>query len=194
MPQAPPEPPIDLPSRALPLRTLPRSDALYRVHQTHLNAKHFGRSGDWRFDAPDASYGTLYAGLVPEVSFAETLLRGAGHVTQSEIELRSLCRFLVPRSLRLVRMFGPYMIRIGANASVTSGVDCSCSKRWSRALYNHPARPDGILYRATHDNNQFTVALFDRAGNALDAGTTAPLLSDLVLLGRILERYKASIR
>jgi hypothetical protein len=86
------------------------------------------------------------------------------------------------------------MISIGANASVTSGVDYSCSKRWSLALYNHPAQPDGILYRATHDNNGLAVALFDRAGNALDAGTTAPLLSDLVLLGRILERYKASIR
>jgi hypothetical protein len=123
MPQVPPEPPVDLPSRALPLRTQPKSDALYRVHQSHLNAKHFGRSGDWRFDAPDASYGTLYAGLIPEVSFAETLLRGGSYVAQSEMELRSLCRFLVLRSLRLVRMFGPYMISIGANASVTSGVD-----------------------------------------------------------------------
>jgi RES domain len=194
MPHAPPEPPIDLPARALPLRTLPKSDALYRVHQMHLSAKHFGRSGDWRFDAPDASYGTLYAGLLPEVSFAETLLRGAGHVAQSEIARRSLCRFLVLRPLRLVRMFGPYMIRIRANAGVTSGVDHGCSQRWSRALYNHSARPDGIIYRATHDNDQLAAVLFDRAGNALDAGTTAPVLSDLVLLGRILERYKASIR
>ena len=100
-------------SRALPLRALPKSDALYRVHQTHLSAKHFGRSGDWRFDAPDASYGTLYAGLAPEVSFAEALLRGDGHVAQSEIALRSLCRFLVLRPLRLMRTFGPHMIRIG---------------------------------------------------------------------------------
>jgi hypothetical protein len=194
MDSRPPDPPQDLHSRSLPLEILNVGQTIYRIHSTTKDPKFFGNSGDWRFDAPDASYGTLYAGLSAEVAFAETLLRGTGSlVAQSELKARSLCRFTVMRDLRLVRLYGPSMSSIDATAAITAG-HYAPSQRWSQAIWLHPESPDGILYRATHDNDKLALVLFDRAQDRIDGGATAPLLSDLILLGRVLDHYRASIR
>jgi hypothetical protein len=194
MESPPPDPPSDLHSRPLPLEILGVGRAIYRIHKTTLTSKYFGKSADNRFDAPDASYRTFYAALTAEAAFAETLLRGTGSlVAESELNIRSLCRFALVRELRLVRLHGPFMARIGVTAAVTAG-HYDTSQRWSKAFWLHPQRPDGILYKATHDNDKFALALFDRAQHAIDGGTTAPLLSDKRLLGQILDHYQASIR
>ena len=189
-----PKPPSDLHTKTLPLEVWSAGRNLYRIHRTVNVPKFFGRSGDWRFDAPDASYGTLYVATSPEAAFAETLLRGSGgFVALSELEARSLCKFTVVRELRLVRLYGPNMSSLGATAAVSSG-DYVASRQWSRALWSHPEQPDGILYRATFDNDRFAVVLFDRAEAEIDPGATTKLLSDIKLLGRILDQYRASIR
>jgi hypothetical protein len=189
-----PDHPSDLDKRPLPLETVGAGRELFGIHLTTLTPKFFGQSGTWRFDAPDKSFGTLYAALTPEAAFAEALFRGPGSVvSQTEIEIRSLCRLTLTRVLRLVRLHGPSLSRLGATAAVTSG-PYATSQRWSRALHSHPESPDGILYRATHDNDQFSVAIFHRAEGGIDCGTTAPLLSDANLLGQILDHYGASLR
>ena len=190
----PPLPPPNLGARSLPVETLPTGTQVFRIHVSARHPRFFGRSGLWRFDSPDRSYGTLYAGRSPEVAFAETLLRGPGTlVAESELAIRSLCRFSVMRPLRVMRLYGRDLIAVGANASVTSG-SYACSQTWSRALHEHPARPDGILYRATRDNDELAIVVFERAREAIDNGTSTSLLADPVLLGRILDHYRASIR
>lgn len=190
----PPVPPADLLHRLLPVHTLEPGSTLFRIHQSARGPKHFGRSGLWRFDAPDAGYRTLYAGLRPEVAFAETMLRGPGTlVAASELASRALCRFIVVQPMRLVQLYGRHLVSMGANASVTSG-PYAHPQSWSGALHAHPEAPDGILYRATHDNDELAVVVFDRAAGLIDDGASVGLLSDLALLGRLLNHYKAAIR
>src|ERR1700680_1119030 len=190
-----PEPPSDLHKRSLPLEILSSGLVIHRVHATAKAAKFFGRSGDWRFDSPDGSYGTLYATKSEHGCFVETLPRGLnGFVAQSELYKRAFCRFTLQREMKVVRLYGPYMSGIGATAAVTSSPDYRLCQRWSQAFYSHTQAPDGILYKCNYDNDELALALFDRAADAIDSGSSTPILNDLALLGSILDRYKASLR
>jgi RES domain-containing protein len=190
-----PEPPPDLHAKSLPLEILSTGTVIHRVHATAKNAKFFGWTGNWRFDSPDGSYGTLYAAMSEQACFVETLLRGLnGFVAQSELQMRSFCRFTAVRDIRLVPLYGPHMVGIGATAAVTSNPDYSLCQRWSQALHSNDDVPDGILYKSNYDNDELAVVLFDRAANAIDNGSSTPIMSDIPLLGGILNRYKASIR
>lgn len=194
-PPAIPEPPVDLASRTLPLEILPAGREIFRIHQTSMSGKFFGRQGNWRFDSPNNRFGTLYAGLSEHVCFIETLLRGKGClVAESELQIRSFCRFTTSRQVRLVQLYGRHLAPLGASAAVTSIPDYSVSMRWSQALHSHRDQPDGILYKSNYDNDEFALVLFCRAENAIDGGISSPLMSDIAKLGNILDRYKASLR
>jgi hypothetical protein len=189
-----PEPPADLSARKLQMYQVAPGDKLFRIHQSGYDGKYFGRSANHRFDDSSSNYGTLYAGLLPYVAFAETLLRGRGTlVASSELAIRSMCSFTVLQPIMLVRLYGPDLAPLGANAAVTSG-PYPCAQRWSRALHDHPDHPDGIIYRATHDNNELAVVIFDRAAASIDKGSSIGLLDDLVLLGQMLDHYQAAIK
>ena len=187
-------PPSDLALRALPIQILDRHTKIFRIHRTALGAKFFGASADWRFDDPNKSYGTLYAGLTPEIAFAETLLRGKGTlIAEAELKLRSLCTFTVRDDIRLVELHGKRMFKIDANANVTSGLPYNASQAWSSAFHHHPDAPDGIVYRGTRDNSQFALVLFDRAKHKIDDGASFPLMQDKTALGVLLDRYEAGL-
>ena len=38
---------------------------------------------------------------------------------------------------------------------------------WSKAIAEHPTRPDGIAYHARHDDNELCYAIFDRASGCI---------------------------
>ena len=190
----PPAPPSNLSTRRLPIQRVPAGTGLFRIHKSANGAKYFGRSASWRFDDPFSTYGTLYGGLIPRVAFAEVLLRSAGSlVALSELAIRSLCSFTALRTINLVPLHGRYLATLGANASVTSG-SYSVAQQWSRALHDHPEQPDGIVYRATRDNDEFAFVIFERAAAAIDGGSSTELLADLALLGEILDHYQAAVR
>ena len=189
----PASPPSDLADTDLPIEAIDPGEILYRIHRIGDGPKFFGRTGNWRFNSPAGAFGTMYAGLSPDVAFAETLIRGRGSlVAFSEIEIRSLCRFRVARPIRVVRMFGPSLTRLRAGADVTSG-DMSVSRSWAQALHDHPQEPDGIKYRSKYDNDEFAVALFERCSSSFDGGTMAPLADDATLLGAIFDRYDLAL-
>jgi hypothetical protein len=64
------------------------------------------------------------------------------------------------RDLRLVDLSGGGLTLIGADARLTTGV-YSLSQAWSKALYNHADRVDGLYYRSRYDPSRFCVALYD---------------------------------
>jgi hypothetical protein len=68
---------------------------------------------------------------------------------------------------------------------------------WSLALWKHPQKPDGILYRSRHDPDKKAVALFDRAEveAALSFKNKGALLdyNNIELLAKILDHYKFSL-
>jgi hypothetical protein len=165
-----PRPPADLAGRTLPVRTVSVGETLPRFHDARHGPVFFNRTRDYRWNAPQGSYGVCYAGLSLEASFAETFLRtpGATLISMDLVETRALSRLVATREIRLVEMADTGLARLGATSAVCSILPYDLPQEWSAALYAHPERPDGILYRSSHDDGQFCAALFEPAGNALE--------------------------
>lgn len=194
-----PQSPSDFDGQALPLVRLDRS--WERMHACAYGAIYFNRKNTGRFNAPDEEYGVMYMGGDMACCFVETFGRldtpaGTTVRSVSEMQLINMCISTI-RSLRplaLVDLTGPGLRRIGADARLIAG-DYRESQRWGLALWAHPNQPDGILYPARHDPSLQSVALFDRARDAVEAGASHALstLNDADLAA-LLDRYNFSLR
>jgi hypothetical protein len=155
----------------LPIVSEPRS--WHRIHRADQPALHFGRAAANRFDDPLGEFGVLYVGADPHCCFVETFGQntGARLIAQAALAQRSLARIEADRALRLVDLTGVGLARIGADERLNAGAH-DAARRWSRALWDHPDRPDGVLYRARHDPSRTCAALYDRAAETL---RTTPL-------------------
>ncbi|MDN5849100.1 MAG: RES family NAD+ phosphorylase [Nitrococcus sp.] len=184
-------PPADLVLRSLPSAPAPPDGCLYRIHYTKQDPRYFGTGIGYRFNDPCESYGVCYLAYRQAGAFAETLLRHRLNdlVPWEDIEMRSLATFQLRRPLRLVPLYGRHLSGLRANATATTG-RYHLSQAWSRALHDHTERPDGIAYRAAHDDDEIAVALFDRANNALGHSVTTPLNRLPRLLMELFERYR----
>jgi hypothetical protein len=165
----------------------------HRIHAGGSRALYFGRERKSRFDAPAGEYGVLYVGEDAHTAFVETFGRETGidAVTRSALRRAALSTMASRRPLRLIDLAATGgLARIGADGRLCTG-DHAISRRWSKALYVHPSKPDGILYPARHDLARWAVALFDRARRDLVVESTT-LLSDpklARLLADILDTY-----
>lgn len=161
-----PLPPPDLRGRDLPLARWVKP--LWRIHSAKRAAVHFGKSGDSRFDDPEHKFGVLYASDTWLGAFIET----AGHrtgvriVTRTWLEDRAVTQIAVSRALHLVDLRGRGLPRLGIDARITAG-EHAPAQRWSRALWLHPSKPDGLCYCSRHDSSRTSVALFDRVEKSL---------------------------
>jgi len=193
-PKPGPLPPADLATRDPPIEALPAGATFVRIHRSTLDPLHFGNSGDNRFDDPERRYGVCYAARSLEGAFAETCLREVGEtlVPLSRLAERSATVVTVTAELRLVELHGPGLARLGATAALSSGT-YDVSQPWSRAIHDHPARPDGIVYRSNHDNGELCVGLFDRCRDRLRPGAATGLMQDRARLAMLLERYKIGL-
>ncbi len=197
-----PDPPPDLPQRALPITDY--SSELYRIHRLQHAAKFFGRSRTHRWDATGGEFGVMYTGATPSVSFAETLLPAPGTlaaitvsasgatvpVSGSMVANYGLALVTPMEPLRCVDLRGPGLARVGADGRLTSGLHL-VAQRWSLALWSHPSAPDGILYRSRRDPDDTSLAIFDRAGEKVRVETLGGLKEPRhrELLEQIYERY-----
>lgn len=219
-PETHPLPPDDLAERDLPL--VQRHGPWVRLHQGRYDPVYFGRTGRNRFDAPwsrerdqgstesdrgaserdqsaregDRSFGVLYVAEDAFAAFIECFGRPTGTRVVAAEQLRQyhLAEFRTARPLSLVDITGEGLARIGADAALCSG-PYEVSQRWALAFWQHPSRPEGILYRARHDPARLCVAAFDRPEvvelmkkglRPLGGIMSAPLLP---LLGSILDLY-----
>jgi hypothetical protein len=186
----PPLPPADFATRALPIETIDAAATFVRIHLTAFEALHFGRTGRNRFDDPKRSFGVCYLSRSLEGAFAETCLRavGAQFVALSFLQARSVTTLAASRPLRLVAVHGAGLAAIGTTSAVSGG-DHALAQAWAWAIHEHPDAPDGLIYRANHDNGELCVALFDRASAALGPAGVEPLVADRRRLGLLLARY-----
>ena len=199
-PGPPPLPPRDLRKRLLPIHRVPAGTQLYRIHPADRLPIFFGpQVGEPprnRWDAPGGEFGVCYLAEQPWTAFAETFLRVPERMTVEEVDLetRSVARVLAMRELRLAALHGHGLRRLGATAAVCSG-PYSVSRAWSLALHGHPEKPDGIRYRARHDDDGFAIALFDRASRAVAPRDTAALTHPALEphLGAWLDRYSVGL-
>jgi hypothetical protein len=195
-----PLPPPDFAGRALPLHVVDGDTLLFRIHRAELGALFFGPAAGspplGRWDAPEGEFGVCYLGLEPYVAFAETFLRVPGILSVGEADLRgrALARVRCRRALRLAAFHGSGLARIGASSALCSGPH-EASRIWSAALHAHPAEPDGVLYRARHDDDGFAAALFDRGADAVEVASSESLLDEeiITVTGSILDRYDLAI-
>jgi len=196
-PEPHPLPPTDLADHPLPIREI--ASPWFRSHRADLEPIYFGRDQTrGRFNDPLEEYGVMYIGLDAFTAFIETF--GASRtatgpyladniITEEEVAARCLCDIRSNRSVSVVDLAsGHGLSRLNADARLGSG-DWSIAQNWSRALWSHPSRLDGVLYRARHDPARLCLALFDRARDVLEADCATNVLTDRVRLAAILDHY-----
>jgi len=194
------DPPGDLSERRLPITET--DSPLYRSHSIRHQPVFFGKSGVHRFDAPDGSYGVLYAAQDPYCAFIETFGQSTGGqstslntVTTEALANRALSQVRPARPLQLVDLTGSgSLARIGADSRLFAA-DREVARKWSLAIYHHPLRPDGILYPARHDPARYACAIFDRAPRLVIAQTISwwDHGPQRLLLADILNHYGCSL-
>lgn len=165
-----PLPPADLDGRQPLIVELPAGTPLHRFYRLAHEPIYFDPSTSGRFNAPDGSYGILYAAKGVEGAFAETFLRVPGRTLLAAdfVEACSYVRLRNTRALRLVNLGGAGLARIGATAEILhSGLPYDVPQAWSRALHAHPINADGIAYRGRHDDNEVCCAIFSDASAAI---------------------------
>jgi hypothetical protein len=186
-------------NRALPKRlALSRAKAgarWMRIHAQGKSALWFGPGAGSqplnRFDDPNGRFRVCYLGTTVEVCFAETFLRNppVRILALDDLAGRSIATLELRRDLRLVPLHGRNLARLGVTAELASGSDYLASQLWSRAIWEHQDRPDGILYRSRHDDSALCVALYHRAKAGLAFVREQALTEDAQQLARLLRRY-----
>jgi RES domain len=145
---------------------LPAGERLHRFYTAKWEPIFFDTSTDGRFNAPDASYGVLYAAREIDGAFAETFLRNPGRtlIDPDVLKRKAYVRLTNERELMLIRLAGPGLARLGATAEVShGGLPYAVPQAWSQALSRHPVGADGIAYHARHDDTELCYAcLADR--------------------------------
>jgi hypothetical protein len=190
------EPPPDLRRIELPLVELHARDLLYRIHRLTSEPLWFGPGPQPvnRFDDPRGKYGVCYFGLTRDAAFAETFLRQppVRMISRAFADDRGFAEFAIGRPLRVVQSYDAGLARIGATSTIASGVH-DIARRWSRAFWEHPSKPDGIQYRCRHDDGEMAIALYDRCVSALSEAQRFSIREDVVWFGSVLERYRLAL-
>ncbi len=156
------------------------------------------RSGH-RVNAPAGQFGVLYAAEAIEAAFSETFIRLGQRppvVQESMLARRTVSELKWHRALRVVDFTGAALVRLGVDARLTSMDDYPLCQRWALWLHQHPALPDGILYRARTAPHCRSLALFERAGAPAPSTALTPSLASIAFtarLGEILEMFGAEL-
>lgn len=190
-----PLPPADLQERRPDLIEIPAVEKLHRFYTTQWEPIFFDRSTIGRFNAPDGSYGVLYAAKEAAGAFAETFLRTPGRtlIDTDLLQRKAYIRLTTGRNLTLIRLAGPGLAHLGATAEVThSGLPYDVAQAWSAALLAHPVGADGIAYHARHDDSELCYALFDRSADAI-VEDVRELDLDQDWFWRIADRYRVGL-
>ncbi|MER8383875.1 RES family NAD+ phosphorylase [Mesorhizobium sp. M1399] len=168
---------------------------VHRFYTAKFGPIFFDKSTAGRFNALDASYGVLYAAKETSGAFAETFLRTPGRtlIDTDILQRKAYVRLIIERDLKLIRLAGPGLARVGATAEVAhGGLPYDVPQAWSIALARHPIGADGIAYHARHDDAELCYALFDRSADAItEAARELDLDQDW--FWRIAGRYRVGL-
>ena len=187
--------PIPALPKRLPMRHVKVGTRWMRIHAQARSPLWFGpargRQPIHRFDDPTGRFRVCYFGTTVEVCFAETFLRNppVRILGFDDLARRSIATVEVLRDLQLVPIHGRNLARLGVTAELASDSNYATSQLWSRALWEHSDRSDGILYRSRHDDSALCVALYDRAKDGLAIVQDHSLARDHQQLARLLRRY-----
>lgn len=157
--------------------------------------KNATRFSDPRRRKPDNRFGVIYLGSSLKVCFVEAVLRDrrdgiVGEIVMDETELtdRHYSLIAVREPLRLVNFGDDGLLQMGIPTDVARGRSQGLARKWSLAIYDHPAAVDGILY-PSRLNNETNLAIFDRAVTKLSSQSTHDL-DKAPGIGGILDRFE----
>ena len=191
-----PAPPKDL--GRIHVTTVELAGPFFRTHGIKRGPLTPGNTGLNRFDARDGSYAVLYLGCDEYCAFVETFAHSSGTrtITTSVLKSRALSQLRPNRALRLIDLAGSgTLVRIGVDSRLFAG-DYQRAQLWSKALHDHPAKADGLLYPSRLDPPKRAVALFlDRYSKFAELSRQrwyAPK-SQRILLAAIAEHYKIEL-
>lgn len=144
-----------------------------------------------RFDAPNGEYRICYLGSTREAAFAEVFLRHppVEVISESDVEARRIAEVQVIRRLRVAVLHGRGLARAGMTATISTGADYSVSRAAALAIWSRHADIDGIEYRARHDDGELSLALFDRASDAIVERPRVRLTDDRAWYAQLPGRY-----
>jgi hypothetical protein len=193
-----PLPPDDLNKRELKLMEVRGS--LYRIHGLKHEAIHFRKTDSsskdpgYRFDDPEGKFGVLYAAIEENGAFAEVFLRELASklIDLDEVILRGLSELHIS-PLRCADLTGEGLRMIGCDNRIATEIDYARTQRWSRALHDHPAEPDGLIYLSRHDPQFRCLVIFDRARKKIRTKRPAQLISRMDWIAERLEVYQLGI-
>lgn len=175
------------------LHVVRRSGPWQRLHWEEHSALYFGKGRENRFDDPRSEYGVLYVAEDEFGAFVETFLREPKLtlVARDELAKRRLSEIEASTALSLVDLTGKGLQRAGVTGDVSTAPH---EETWalSRAIQEHPSRPDGIRYRLKHDLGRIGIAIFAHVQVAeLRLRSRGRLVdpSNAALLGDILDEY-----
>lgn len=172
---------------------------LYRVSGHNSGEPHFGRNKACRFDDPtpkkgNVRFGTCYLGFSLDVAIAESLLHdvepaaGKFAVPVSEVERRYVFRFSGPE-LRLANLTGMALLLLGGNGELSGTPTYGMTRKWAKAVFDHPEQVDGFLYMSRRVNDSVAVVLFER-----NAVTPLPLTASKAVKLELHPEFAASAR
>jgi hypothetical protein len=132
------------------------------------------------------------------VAFLESLIKNPENrvLTTSALKTTGLAQIKAGRPLRLIDLCpSGALVRIGADSRLFSA-ERSVAQLWSKALHDHPAYADGILYPSRLDPSRQCVALFgDRKLTLVELDRQAWYApgKQRDRLGKIAEHYKIDL-
>jgi hypothetical protein len=184
----------------LPVILIHPDQPFYRLnHSSYERSLHFGRTGTGRFDDPsfnnpnkEEGYHVLYTGEDAGVCFLETLANSIKSKSVSWETLKNYNLFLVSSknsSIKLVDLTGENLSKLRTDVNVIYGGDTyQVPQAWSRAIWEHPDKVDGIRFRSRRDNNKYCYAIFNRV-KRLQSIKLGTLKDCQYLTSEILGRY-----
>jgi hypothetical protein len=202
-----PPPPLNFNSLNLVTESVATRQLLRIAWRDSASHVRFRRDAAYRFNAPDRSFGVLYAAFDFETAFAETVLRqrpmevGAAVIPLDYAELDA--RVVVNlegrsgdprrgRPLVLIKLYDEGIVAARVDNSISSVDDYASTQRWGKAFQDHPLRADGIVYMSRFLGARKCVALFERAQEFVVPGRITPLLEHAELAA-VLDRYQVAI-
>jgi len=186
------------------LEILRRGTVLWRIYYrggAHPAAwdrfRHWGPVPNVRFDhhsspARQQARGILYGGLRVYTCFAE-----AFQETRTIDRSRNrpwLAGFELGRNVSLLDLTGTWPTKAGASMAINSGRR-DRARAWSQRVYEDYPTTEGLYYPSSMDANQPSVALYERAQDALpsrplfDRALADPALNSAVVKSALLFNY-----
>jgi hypothetical protein len=198
-------PPADFGSRELVTQVLTSNGPWYRLYQSRYpNPLGYG-FGSSRFSDPEAAlsppdrFGIVFFGSSIKVCFAEAILReraigskGSFPIGISELQEVCCASVEINQPLLLADLRSDGMLRMRIPTDAARAASHELGKQWSRALWLHHEKPDGIIYDSRL-NGETNIALFDRALTKLTVKFAQPLLDFRDEMAQVLDDFSLEI-